>query len=82
MQRIILSATFLITFALGACSNERDVICDVSWQDADMSEIGTTQLVYDSLDDVNLGLEMCETDQETDDARPTDTVFYSCDCST
>lgn len=82
MKRIALSATFLISCMLGACSTERDVICDVTWSTDDDTEVGSTSIVYDALDDVNAGLDMCETDQETHEERPTDAVKYMCNCST
>lgn len=82
MKRIILSSTFLFACLLGACSTEKDVICDVVWSDQDNTELGTGTITYEALDDVDAGLDMCEADQETHDDRPADTAFYTCNCRT
>jgi hypothetical protein len=82
MKRIILSSTFLFACLLGACSSEKDVICEVTWSDQADNELGMATITYEALDDVDLGLEMCETDQETLDERPVDTANYYCNCRT
>jgi hypothetical protein len=82
MKRIILSSTFLIACLLGACTNERDVMCDVVWTDQAGEEVGTASFDYPALDDADAGVEMCGEDQETDERRPADAVAYQCNCST
>jgi hypothetical protein len=81
MKRIVLSSTFVVACLLGACSNEKDVICDVSWKAQDDTELGTGSIVYEALDDVDAGVEMCKEDQMTLAERPTDAVKFTCDCS-
>ncbi len=82
MKRILLSATFLLSCALGACASEGAVTCDVKWSANDDTELGTATIVYEGLDDVNEGLDLCESDQETHEERPGTAVKYTCDCST
>jgi len=84
MKRIALSAGFLLSCLLGAgaCSNERDVICDVVWSDNADNELGTATITYEALDDVDAGLEECKMDEDSHPDRPDDAVKYSCDCAT
>lgn len=82
MKRIILSSTFLIACLLGACSTEKDVICDVTWSDQSDTEVGVATITYEALDDVDSGLDMCKMDQETHDERPAEAAGYNCNCRT
>lgn len=82
MKRTVLSAAFLFSCLLGACSSEKDVTCDVMWSASDDTELGSATIVYEGLDDVDMGLEMCQEEQEDHGDRPADTMKYSCDCST
>ena len=82
MKRIALTAGFLISCLLGACSTERDVICDVVWSANDDTELGTATIVYESLDDVDVGLSNCEEDQDSHEDRPDAAVKYTCNCQT
>lgn len=81
MRRIALTFALGFGLLLGACATEKDVVCDVIWTQ-DGAEVGTATLVYDSLDDVDAGLEMCEVDQGTDDRRPAEANGYTCNCRT
>ncbi|PRQ01137.1 hypothetical protein [Enhygromyxa salina] len=82
MKHIIWSSTFLIACLLGACSSEKDVTCDVTWKAQDDSELGRGEIVYEGLDDVDAGLEMCKEDEMDHEDRPTDSVSFACSCST
>jgi hypothetical protein len=82
MKHIILSSTFLFACLLGACSSEKDVSCEVVWKAADDSELGRGDIVYEALDDLDAGLDMCKEDQMDLDGRPADTASFACNCST
>jgi len=82
MKHIILSSTFLFACLLGACSSEKDVSCEVVWKAQDETELGRGDIVYEALDDVQAGLDMCKEDQMDHADRPVDTSSYACNCST
>jgi hypothetical protein len=80
MQRFVLSLSFVFAALLGACSNEKVVVCDIVWSDANDMQVGTGVLEYDS-DDVDAALEDCKEDQMDHEERPEAAVQYSCNCS-
>jgi hypothetical protein len=82
MKHIILSSTFLFACLLGACSSEKDVMCEVVWKAQDDTEISRGDIVYEGLDDVQAGLDSCKEDQMDHEDRPTDAASYTCNCST
>ena len=83
MKHIILSFTFLAACLIGgACTSERDVTCDVIWSDGNDTELGRATIVYEGLDDVDMGLDMCLEEQADHPDRPTDATAHNCDCST
>lgn len=81
MKRFVLSSTFVLAALLGACANEKVVICDVVWSDANDAEVGTGVLEYDG-DDVDAALADCMEDQMDHAERPDTAVQYTCNCST
>jgi hypothetical protein len=80
MKRFVLSSTFVLAGLLGACSNEKIVICDVVWSAQDDSELGSGMIEYDG-DDVDAALDDCKEDQMTHEERPDAAVKYTCNCS-
>jgi hypothetical protein len=80
MQRIVLSSTFVFACLLGACTNEKVVVCEVVWS-AEDTDIGSAVIEYDG-DDVDAALEDCKVDQETHEERPEMAATYTCNCST
>lgn len=82
MKHIILSSTFLFACLLGACSSEKDVSCEITWKAQDDTELGRGDIVYEALDDVQAGLDMCKEDEMDHEERPVDTASYACNCST
>lgn len=82
MKRIILLSSFAVACVLGACSSAADVTCDVVWQDADENPLGMGTIVYEELDDVDMGVDMCKEDQADEADRPADTQRFVCNCST
>lgn len=82
MKRITLLFSFAFACLAGAaCSSEADVTCEVIWSDNDM-EVGRATIVYDSLDDVDAGLEMCLEEQADHAERPAAATMHNCNCST
>lgn len=82
IQRLSLVLSFALAAIAGACSSEKDVSCEVVWSDAADAELGRATIVYESLDDVDAGLDMCRDDQTDHPDRPADTASYTCNCST
>ncbi|MCA9681302.1 MAG: hypothetical protein KC457_03835 [Myxococcales bacterium] len=82
LGRITLVFSFALAMVAGACAGEKDVSCEVVWSDAGDMELGRATIVYESLDDVDAGLDMCRDDQTDHPDRPADTVKYACNCST
>ena len=82
MKRIILLSSFALACVLGACSSAADVTCDIIWSDADDNELGRGTIVYEELDDVDAGVDMCKEDQADEADRPSGTMKYTCNCAT
>lgn len=81
MKRISLALSFALAVCAGACASESDVTCDVVWT-VDDQEVGQTTFVYEALDDVDLGVDMCKEDQAEHEERPAETNGFHCNCST
>lgn len=81
MKRITLFLSFSFACVLGsACADEPAVTCEVVWS-ANDAEVGRATIVYEGIDDVDAGLQLCLEDQVDHEERPAEATMHNCNCS-